>query len=515
MNLTAPFRPAIWLLALIFVLSACGPSEEPGENSTQEGPRFITFSIKAEQNAGVIKKSIVASIDEETIAFVVSDGVDATNLIADFEFEGERVLVGDEEQESGVTANDFTAPLRYRVVAQDGTEASYQVNILFLDELQDGVPHFYIETEEWRAIDTKEEYIQAELRIDGDGVYEDFEGSMRIRGRGNSTWAMPKKPYRIKLDSKASILGLAAEKDWVLLANWLDGTLMANAIAFKAGRLLEMPFTHHIIPVEVTVNGEYLGNYMLTEHKEVGKDRINIGDEGVLLELDTNFDEAFQFKSAIYSLPTMIQYPELEDEEDEAIALLKMAEIQSDFEEFEALIAADTFPENGYRELFGLRDLAQYLIVYYISANQELNHPKSVYLYRKAGEPYRMGPIWDFDWAYGYNQTDDDHFIHPQSPLFWDGSSARAGTRFFTRFLEDPEFVEILQLEWEQFKADLYPVLMDYIQGYAEVIRESYSRDHGVWGRGRNDLGLELERMAAWFEKHVEKVDDLASALVP
>lgn len=523
MKFAVRFRHMFWFACLVLLLlSSCGGAEVPGENQDPPeeidptAPRFITFSIEADHNEGAIKKTIQARVEEASLTLLISDGVDATSLIASFDFVGEKVLVGDEEQESGITANDFTAPLQYTIVADDGAEARYTVNPVFLDELQDGIPHFYIETEGEREIDTKENYISASLRIDGDGVYDDFEGSMGIRGRGNSTWRMPKKPFKIKLDSKASVLGLPKAKTWILLANWMDGTLMCNAIALKAGRLLELPFTHHIIPVEVTVNGEYMGNYMLTEHKEVRDTRINVGDDGVLLELDAHYDQApFQFKSAAYSLPTMIQYPKLKKEDDEALALSKMAEIQADFEAFEALVYDDAFPESGYRDVFDLEHLARYFIVFYISANREINHPKSVYLYRRADEPYRMGPLWDFDWAYGYNTDDDDHFIRPQIPLFWEERRAKSGTKFFRRFLEDPEFVKILQSEWERFKADDYPVLMEYIQGYAEVIRESYARDYQVWGRGREDLDVELGRMAAWFKERIEEVDEIAPMLMP
>jgi len=129
------------------------------------------------------------------------------------------------------------------------------------------------------------------------------------KGRGNSTWTYPKKPFKIKLDEEASVLGLAAEKDWILLANYLDGTHLLNAVGMKIGQLLEMPYTNHIIPVEVTLNNEYLGGYMLTEQIEVKKNRVNVKEEGMLLNLDTNFDELNQFSSTHFRLPVTIKYP--------------------------------------------------------------------------------------------------------------------------------------------------------------------------------------------------------------
>ena len=78
-------------------------------------------------------------------------------------------------------------------------------------------------------IDSKDNYINATITIEGNDWGEDYTGTTRIRGRGNSTWGMPKKPYRLKLDESTSILGLLPEKDWVLLANYIDPTLMLNS----------------------------------------------------------------------------------------------------------------------------------------------------------------------------------------------------------------------------------------------------------------------------------------------
>jgi hypothetical protein len=92
------------------------------------------------------------------------------------------------------------------------------------------------------------------LAVNGRGGYEDYTGKTEVKGRGNSTWGYPKKPYRLKLNKKAEICGLGKAKNYVLLANHLDPTLMLNSVAFKIGRLLELPFTNHAIPVDVVLN---------------------------------------------------------------------------------------------------------------------------------------------------------------------------------------------------------------------------------------------------------------------
>lgn len=82
---------------------------------------------------------------------------------------------------------------------------------------------------------------------------------MRIRGRGNATFGYPKKPYKIKLDEKSEILGMPSDKEWVLLANYCDKSLLRTSIAFKLSELMSMPWTPRTEFVELFLNGRYEG----------------------------------------------------------------------------------------------------------------------------------------------------------------------------------------------------------------------------------------------------------------
>ena len=85
----------------------------------------------------------------------------------------------------------------------------------------------------------KEHYVNCNVTIDHENKNWDYEGTARIRGRGNSTWLWyDKKPYRIKLDKKAALLGLAEEKDWVLLANYRDPSHVMNTFVFELARIM-------------------------------------------------------------------------------------------------------------------------------------------------------------------------------------------------------------------------------------------------------------------------------------
>ena len=101
-----------------------------------------------------------------------------------------------------------------------------------------------------------------------------------IRGRGNSTWELDKKPYKIKLDKGQNLLGMGKNKHWVLLANRLDQSLLRNRIISYLGTAFGMPYTPKMLPVELVINGEYYGSYLLAEQVRVDKNRVDIDELG-------------------------------------------------------------------------------------------------------------------------------------------------------------------------------------------------------------------------------------------
>ena len=144
------------------------------------------------------------------------------------------------------------------------------------------IPAVYLTTSDPSAI-IKEDYADCTVQIDAgmtNGRYESTEAlTGKIRGRGHSTWEWPKKPYKIKLDDKASLLGMSEAKRWVLLANYADESMLRNTTAFEMARSLgSFRFVPHAIPVDVYMNGIYQGVYTLGEQLEVKTSRIAIDD---------------------------------------------------------------------------------------------------------------------------------------------------------------------------------------------------------------------------------------------
>ncbi len=424
-------------------------------------------------------------------------------FVANFETDERNVVtVNGKRQESGVTVNDFSSSVVYKVTTPKGESEEYTVKVKW----KKGLPNISINTENRQPITSKEDYLRAYLVVDGMGMYENFIDSIKIRGRGNTTWGKPKKPYKIKLDSKESILGLKKEKKWVLLANYIDPTHLMNMVAFKVGQLLDMPYTNHGIAVNVTVNGEYMGIYTFTEQVEVKKNRVNVDKKkGVLLELDKYFDEEFKFKSNYFNLPVMVKDPNLEDEKPEDQEKM-FNQIKADFTALEEALVSSEFPNNNYKELIDVESVIKFLIVYGITDNRELNHPKSTYMHKDKKGKYFMGPIWDFDWAYGYEGT-YKHFLNYDVPLLLDYGSSYTGTPFFKRFLEDPENKKLYKETWKKFKMQDFPKLLKYIDTMVENIEEYQPRDYQVWQKGTRNYTNKIEEFKQWLTNRANFID--------
>ena len=457
-----------------------------------ENLTFETFVFEKKNNPH-LKEDIVFNISENNISGELKNYF--FNSTPTFSTNAQTVEINNIEQVSENTPVDFRKAITYTLKSDSGTTKEYAVNISW----DDALAHIYFDTDGFAPIVSKDDYLYGNLRVDGQSKYDDLtilNSVSRIKGRGNTTWSWPKKPYKIKLDSKESILGLLPEKDWVLLADYQDGPHLLSNVAFTIGRMLEMPFTNTIIPVELTINGNYLGVYGLTEQIEIKTNRINVGDDGLLLELDQYFDEEWQFRSAAYNLPVMVKDSELETQ-------AELDLVKSNFETFEALVASANFPNNNYLDYIDAESIAKYLIVCMLTSNEEINHPKSTYMHKTATGKYVMGPIWDFDWAYGFEGT-SQHFSNPNKALFWAGSNT--GTQFFSRLmLSDPEIKTLVQDYWLDFTSNHLSDLMNYIDEHAFIIKGAKARNLEMWNNGLVTDELVLKQ---WIQDRVSYMNN-------
>ena len=484
-----------YLIIVILSLLSCNKNEQA--TPTEDNSLLFETFVFEEKNNPQLSKDIPFEINDNTISGPLKHYY--FNAIPTFTTNAQSVEINDIKQISGSSSVDFRKGVTYRLTSATGTTRNFNVRVIWDNNL----PQINISTNGRVGINSKKDFVATQIAIDGQSKFDNFTGTAQIRGRGNITWTFPKKSYKFKLDTDAEILGLKAEKDWVLLANYLDGTHLLNAVGMKIGQLLKMPFTNNIIPVEVTLNGAFLGAYMLTEQIEVKKRRVDVGKDGILLNLDTNFDEPWQFQSADFRLPVTVKFPKEMDAQ-------KLQTIKKKFQTLEALIAADNFPNNDYLEYIDGNSIVNYLITYMLTGNEEINHPKSTYIHKTNMGKYTMGPILDFDWAFAFEGS-FQHFSSFDRPLFW--SLPAKGTHFFSKFLEDPKIKLLLKENWATFQANQLPELLVYIDEYAFIIRGARTRDFSKWAQGGNNYDVEVAKLKNWLSNRARWMNGVIEEL--
>lgn len=367
------------------------------------------------------------------------------------------------------------------------------------------LPVMFINTENSQPITSKEEYIFAYYYIDNMGN-EEFEnvGSedapqpLEIRGRGNYTWNdFDKKPYRLKLDAKTSLLGMKRNKHWALMANaddYLGG--LRNTVGYELSRRLGLAWTPAQQPVEVVLNGDYIGLYMLTETIRVEPDRVNVTPQadyetspfvvsgGWLVEID-NYQEEEQVRTVEgngQNIFSTYKSPEhLSDEQRTYLTGLINAT--------NAAIYVSDKSNNSWENYIDPDTLACFYIVQELLDDTESFHG-SCFWHKENGNNTKImfGPVWDFGNA--YHRT-PNRFIYDR-PAFtqtWIGEIAKF-----------PHFQEIVLKHWNRFVLFHYDEIDGFIDDFIDQIQQAAMSDAARWPQyGNSDIINDRETFKSYF----------------
>lgn len=350
------------------------------------------------------------------------------------------------------------------------------------------LPTIYIETENHKTISSKETYINATLRyVDADG--EKYYDALGIRGRGNSTWNLTKKPYRIKFDKKQEFLGPehAKAKSWTLLANYADKSLMRNALAAHLGKFAGQPFTAAAQFVDLVLNGRYVGNYQISDQVEVRKKRVDIVEQedpmtdganisgGYLLEIDGFADsEPCKFTTS-RGVKITIKSPD-----DEIIDARQVNYIKTYIQTFEnTLFSADfTNPETGYRKYVDENTLLSWYVASEMTANPDAFW--STYIYKNQDDPkIYWGPLWDYDIAFNNCRRKGNM---TRRMVLKDGYGADLTGVWIRRMWEDPWFVNAVNEKWKSMVENgVEEHLINFIDAKEAELSASQILDGKLW----------------------------------
>ena len=348
------------------------------------------------------------------------------------------------------------------------------------------LPTFYIETDNPNATIGKKDYVSGKLTIVSSDKKECMtDALLGIRGRGNSTWGMAKKPYRIKFDSKTRLLNLNAKaKSWVLLANYADKTLMRNAVAFEVSSFLGMEFTPAVRFVDVVLNGEFMGNYMVSDQVEVAKGRVPVEEQettdteepaitgGYLIELDGFASSEPVWFQTPKGLKVTVKYPK-----DDEINMKQRRYITDYICNFEDVLFSAQFtdPEEGYRAWIDEKSLIDWYIACELVGNSDSFW--STYIYKKREDKHLyFGPLWDYDIAF----NNDNRLGDATNKLMRE--AAHNPKDWVQQMWKDPWFRHAVNERWKELVASgVEEHLLTYVSETASLIDRSQALNFNRW----------------------------------
>ena len=260
-----------------------------------------------------------------------------------------------------------------------------------------GIPRIVIETEYHREINDRETEIPAKLQIWGKNVPESEIMELTIKGRGNSSWKdMPKKSYKIEFLSKTGLFGMPPNKDWALISNYADKSLIKNTISYQLSNLLEMDYTPKNRFIELYLNSDYLGVYLLVETVKISKTRINVSPNTYLVEFDKHIDKGDQTIKTKGGTFFTIHAPK-------NATPSELSTLKNHLDSLEDILSSEHISDSTIAHFFDIDSYIKHYWVQEFSKNKDGAFLFSVYFTWAPGGKIKMGPVWDFDGAYGVN----------------------------------------------------------------------------------------------------------------
>ncbi|HIT81882.1 MAG TPA: CotH kinase family protein [Candidatus Caccoplasma merdavium] len=347
------------------------------------------------------------------------------------------------------------------------------------------LPVLFINTEENKPIVSKEEYINATYYLETFDLngYEPIGSEaeqlpLEIRGRGNSSWNKDKKPYRLKLGSKATPLGMNKSKHFVLLAHvGAYSQYLTETAAFELGKEIGLAWTPEAEPVEVVVNNEYKGLYFLVENIRVDDKRVNITEQddnctnadeitgGWLLEID-NYNDPDQIKfvnGSGYIMHITHKSPEILSKEQESYLRQQMKAIDD-------AVYADDKNSTTWEKYIDIDALARYYIIQEIFCNGDA-FAGSSYFYKNRGNDTKwiFGPLWDFGNSF---EGGARNFFYEK------GKRPRCWIKEIAKY---PRFQEHVRKVWNEFYPAKYEPIYTFIAEMAQRCAEADKCDAKRW----------------------------------
>ena len=521
-----------------------------GNVETLTKPTINSFSFDVTKNTGkLLEKKLTWSSKKPSASTATYEATVNNNEITltipylyDFKlkptitFTGSTVKVNGAEFISGQTEVDFTNPVIFTVYAKDGGSTDYTVKIT-----NTGLPVVVINQS--KSGDWKKDYKDVGALLQGKyrNQFADFwirwkgsewveddqitvynpDGTVDcsvaggVRLRGNTTRDYPKKPFAIKLNEKTSVLGMPKHKRWVLLANWLDHSMIRNTVAFDIAHAIEyawrenasigegIPWTPSGQNVELVVISQkdnkayHVGNYLLAEQIKIDENRLNIKDP-LDIEDEPNASDFTQYGFLIeavngdkrdedsYFKSSNGIYFQFKDELNSTV----LSDVKEKIQDIENKIDAGNYAE-AYKNL-DINSMIDQMLIWELTLNREYGDPSSVYMYMDGDGKLSAGPVWDFDRGTFQNQENAKNYGNSDRVkldsewMYWRKSSSEPYV-WYPQLAADATFQQAVKDRWAIIKPYL-DMIVEQIDYYGKTLASSYIYDSAMWPTGKADV---------------------------
>lgn len=482
-----------------------------------------SFSLRAEANG--LESDLSFKLASETMTWSAKylkwiERKEPEMMVPTFVTDGSMVLVDGTEIVSGVTELSFADDFTVVVVAENGDTKEYTVS-LNCPQINRELPVLHIRPDH-RITSDKNTYTDTYIEFydktpdsKGTGWWDSAtQGKIQMRRRGNSTWELPKKPFRMKFPEKVSPIGLdhCSEKSWALVANDMDKSLLRNYIAFEYSRIMfvkhqgyhdskALKFTPVAQPINVYytgdyyysdsrqtrhLDGEYFGVYQFSDQMNKGDGRIDV-DKLTAADTDpamitggyiVEFDIHEGNHNSSRGVRMTYKYPE-----DDNFDWSQYQYITDFINRAESALYSSNYkdPVNGWRRWFDEKTLADYIIIKELVG--DMDGYTSTYLYKRRGvDKLFFGPIWDCD--KGWDNDRRAPHGNPLSQLMIDaGFWINSGMDYdwYHRFWDDETFRAFVNNRWKEKKEELLAKTWEILDEMPKKMSKAIEANFSVW----------------------------------
>lgn len=520
----------------------------------QETLANVLGELRLEAQANHLKEPVFFALDQETGMYAGKylywiDSDEPEKFVLSFESKGMVSLSDGTLLVSGQTKVSLADDLKVVVRMPSGDLYDYTVSLI-CPQINGELPVLHMKPE--RLIADKDNYVDTHIELfdktagsTGEGWWDsDEKGPVEMRGRGNSTWILQKKPFRLKFTEKFSPIGLnhAKAKSWTLLAQDMDKSLLRTHLAFEYSRILFNPEEdyHHekailFTPCSRYVNvyltgdyydcttgrttyrdGEYLGIYQMSDQMERADGRIAVdkleekdGDDpdkitgGYILETDVHDGDHY---TSLRNIKMSYKYPE-DDDFDQA----QYDYMTSFITDVETVLYGDNYmdEDNGWRKYMDMRTLADFIIIKELVA--DMDGYASTYMYKRRGvDKLFFGPIWDCDKGWDNERRTSSQYPIERNLMIHAGFDMPNcnGDNWFKRVWTDPEFRRFVAARWASRKNELLAVTERVLSEVPSSMPKSIEANFTVWDFYFQSSS-EAKMPAETYDAEIERIREL------